>query len=126
MTTLLTEPIEFVAGSAEDIIIPLFTGTGDDAAPVGDLTGYTAKAQVRYHPDHPQVLAEWSTDGPNLIELVDAEARLRVSAAMAAASLNWTWRLGWIDLALTSPTAVGGVPSRPIRAIMRVIQPITR
>jgi hypothetical protein len=123
---LASQAVEFIAGSAEDILIDLFTGEGDDAEPVGDLAGYTARCQVRYDPDHPDVLAEWSTSGPNLIALEGSTARLKVSAAMAAASLLWTWRLARFDLLLTSPAPAGSVPNRPIRGIIRVVSPITR
>jgi hypothetical protein len=123
---LASQAVEFIAGSAEDILIDLFTGEGEDAIPVGDLAGYTARCQVRYDSDHPDVLAEWSTSGPNLIVLGDSVARLRVSAAMAQASLLWTWTLGWFDLVLTSPAPAGSVPNRPIRGIIRVTRPITR
>lgn len=123
---LAGEPVEFIAGSAEDLLVDLFTGEGDAAVPVGDLTGYTARCQVRYTPDHPDVLAEWSTAGPNLIVLGDSIARLKVSAAMAAASILWTWSLAQFDLLLTSPPGAGSVPNRPIRGIIRVVHPITR
>ena len=123
-----TQPVEFVAGSADDLIIPLFTGTGEDATPIptADLDGYTARCQVRYSPDHPDVLAEWSTSGPNVITFENSAAVLNVSPAMATASLLWTWTLGLFDLELTSPADAGSVPNRPIRGIIRVIRPITR
>jgi hypothetical protein len=123
---LAPQAVEFVAGSSDDLLIDLFTGEGDDAIPIPDLGGYTARCQVRYDPDHPDVLAEWSTSGPNLILLDDSIARLKVSPAMAAASLLWSWTLARFDLLLTSPAAAGGVPNRPIRGIIRVVRPITR
>lgn len=113
--------VEFVQGSAEDIVIPLFDGAGN---PV-DLAGWTARVQVRYSPDHPTVLAEWSTDANTLV-LADSAARLVVDAAMATASLAWSWRLGVWDLAMVAPVGLGSRPNRPQRGIMRLVPATTR
>lgn len=114
---------EMWQGSGDDLLITL---TDDGGNPVGDLTGWTAHVQVRYSPDHPDVLAEWSSTGPNLIELADSSARLKVSPEMAVASLAWSWRLAWYDLVLTGPAGSGGIVTRPQRATIRLIPAITR
>ena len=112
--------VYFYAGSAEDVIIPLFEDDGD---PVADFSGWTGRCQVKYSPDS-AVLAEWSTAANSMI-LGNSAARLKVDAAMATASLAWDWRLAWFDLALVSPPGQGSLPQRPVRGVIRVVPGIT-
>lgn len=114
--------IELYAGSAEDVLIPL---ADDEASPIDDLSGWTGRLQVRYSPDHPDVLAEWSTAAGSMV-LADSRARLVVDAARAGAAMGWTWRLARWDLVLTAPAGQGSRPNRPIRGLFRVVQGITR
>lgn len=114
--------VELIQGSAEDVVITL---TDADGNPVAALDGWSARCQVRYSPDHPTVLAEWSTANGSLV-LGNSEARLVVSADMATASLAWTWRLGVWDLAMVAPSGLGSRPNRPQRGIMRLVPAVTR
>lgn len=112
------QTVTVYAGSAEDVVIPLLD---DDGAPIGDLSGWSGRCQVKYRPvPTDPALAEWSTAAGTLI-LAGSAARLKVDAAMATASLGWTWRLAWFDLALTAPPGQGSLPQRPIRGVFRVI-----
>jgi hypothetical protein len=116
--------VEFIQGSAEDIIIEL---TDAEGAPIADLSGWTAKVQVRHAPTASSpVLVEWSTGGANGITLDDSAVRLVVDADLADASLAWTWRLGVWDLAMVAPAGLGSRPNRPQRGIMRVVPATTR
>lgn len=111
--------IEFVAGSADDIVIPLFDANGATI----DIAGWTGRLEIRYAPKHPQLLAHWDTDDAAvLMRLESSSAVLVVNAALAEASLAWTWRLAQYDLALRAPN---GRPARPHRGIARVIPGIT-
>jgi hypothetical protein len=116
--------VEFVQGSAEDVIIEL---TDADGAAIPSLDGWTAKVQVRHAPTaSAPVLVEWSTGGANNIILGDSSARLVVDADLADASLGWTWRLGVWDLAMVAPAGLGSRPNRPHRGIIRVVPATTR
>jgi hypothetical protein len=125
-----TGEVELVAGSADDVVVPLFGGTAADpgADAPADLTGWTGRLEVRYAPFHPLLLAAWSTApaaGEGLLRFEDSSAVLVMSVEMAAASLTWPWRLALFDLALRAPAGQDRRPARPIRGIMRVIPPIT-
>ena len=113
------ETIEFVAGSADDIVIPLFDATGETI----DIAGWTGRLEIRYAPGHPQLLAHWATDyEAALMRLESSAAVLVVDEGLAAVSLAWAWRLAQYDLALRAPN---GRPARPHRGIARVIPGIT-
>ena len=115
--------VEFVQGSAEDVVIPLLDADGN---PV-DLAGWTAHCQVRYAPTAASpVLAEWQSGTSHDIVLANSAARLVVDAAMAAESLAWTWRLGVFDLLMVAPAGLGLRPNRPQRGLMRLIPATTR
>lgn len=109
--------IQFIAGSADDIVIPLFDANG---APV-DLAGWAGRLEIRYASGHPLLLAAWGTVDASM-RLENSSAVLVISTALAEASLLWEWRLAWYDLALR---ANNGRPARPHRGIARVIPPIT-
>jgi hypothetical protein len=109
--------IEFVAGSADDIVIPLFDANG---TPV-DVAGWAGRLEIRYASGHPLLLAAWATVD-NTMRLENSAAVLVLNTARAEASLLWEWRLAWYDLALRAPN---GRPARPHRGIARVIPPIT-
>lgn len=109
--------IEFVAGSADDIVIPLFDANGTDV----EVAGWAGRLEIRYASGHPLLLAAWATVD-NTMRLENSAAVLVVDATLAAASLLWEWRLAWYDLALRAPN---GRPARPHRGIARVIPPIT-
>lgn len=125
MTAATTDQVvEFIQGSAEDIVIPLFDADGN---PVPALDGWSARVQVRYAPDvSSPVLVEWSTGGANGIVLADSAARLVVSAQLATDSLTWDWRLGVWDLSMVAPPGLGSRPNRPQRGIMRLVPATTR
>jgi hypothetical protein len=118
------ETIEFIQGSAEDILIPLSDADGN---PVAALDGWGARCQVRYAPfPESPVLLEWAKGTANDIVLADSAARLVVNAALATASLAWTWRLAMWDLVLTAPAGLGSRPNRPQRGIIRLVPAVTR
>ena len=125
MTAPVTDQVvEFIQGSAEDVIIELTDANG---APIADLSGWTAKVQVRHAPSSSSaVLVEWSSGGANDIVLADSSVRLVVDAELADASLDWTWRLGVWDLAMVAPAGLGSRPNRPQRGIIRVVPATTR
>lgn len=116
----LPEVVYIYAGSAEDVVIPLYDDAGNDLPSLG---GWSGAAQVRHAPDAP-VLAEWSSAGDTL-ELVDSTARLSM-AGLAEESLDWEWGAGWLDLRLVTPDGQGSLPFRPFRALVRVIPGTTR
>ncbi len=113
--------VEIHAGSAEDIVVDL---TDDVDAPLLTLDGWTAKAQAKHDPADLVPLVEWSTAAGTLV-LGNSQARLKVTAALAAASLGWTWRMAWFDLNLIAPAGQGSLPNRPTRGLIRVIPGIT-
>jgi hypothetical protein len=116
--------VEFIQGSAEDIIIPLFDDAGN---PIPALDGWAAKVQVRHAPfPESPVLVEWVSGGPNDIVLADSTARLIVDADLAEASLAWSWRLAVWDLRMIAPVGLGSRPNRPQRGIIRVVPAVTR
>ena len=116
-TVVAAGSIEFVAGSADDIVIPLFDATGAGV----DVAGWAGRLEIRYASGHPLLLAAWATADATM-RLENSSAVLVVDAALAGASLLWEWRLAWYDLALRAPN---GRPARPHRGIARVIPPIT-
>lgn len=113
--------VEFIAGSAEDIVIPL---TDDLNAPIASLAGWSGRVQVRYAPGSPLVLVQWDTADATMV-LANSAARLVVSASLAETSLSWTWRLAWFDLRLVAPPGQGSLPNRPKRGIIRVVPGIS-
>lgn len=116
-TVVAAAAIELVAGSADDVVIPLADANG---API-ELAGWAGRLEIRYASGHPVLLAAWATVD-NTMRLEASSAVLVINAALAEASLLWDWRLAWYDLALRAPN---GRPARPHRGIARVIPPIT-
>jgi hypothetical protein len=112
---MMLDPIEFRAGSSDEIVIPL---TGDGGAAIVDFTGWTAKAQLMFAPGA-AVLSEWDTaDGT--IRLEDSSAVLE--APPEATSLAWTFRFAWFDLRTVDPD---DKPSRPYRGGFEVVPAFT-
>lgn len=114
---MTTTPVQFVAGSSDDIVIPLTDGDGAD---ITDFTGWSAKVQLRYAPDHATVLHEWSSaDG----EITFADSAAVLAAPPVATSLAWPFRYVWFDLRVTDNT---NAPSRPYRGPLEVIPAYTK
>jgi hypothetical protein len=67
----------------------------DSTGSAVDLTGYTARAQVRVRPAAPEVLHEWSTEA-GTITLTGSTVALST-----ADSETWTWTRGVYDVHLT-------------------------
>lgn len=67
----------------------------DSTGSTVDLSGYTARAQVRARPDSPEVLHEWSTEA-GTIALADSTVALST-----VDSETWTWARGLYDVHLT-------------------------
>jgi hypothetical protein len=92
---------------------------GDPAVPV-DLTGWTARMQVRATVDSPEVLLELSTENGGItLGGPTGEISLDVSAATTAA---FTWTSGLFDLELVS---AGGIVKRPLRGSIGVRREVT-
>lgn len=102
-------------GTTWGIAFPLL----DEADQPADLTGWSARAQVRTKVGDSTVLYEWSSDGGN-IEVGNGRAILTVPPAVSSA---WTWRKGVYDLELTSPS---GDVIRPVGGGVRVDPEVTR
>lgn len=64
-----------------------------------DLTGWSARSQVRPYVESEQVLHEFSSAAGD-IELSAAHVTLRVSPTESS---SWAWRNGVYDVELTSP-----------------------
>lgn len=94
--------------------------TGTPAAPV-DLTGFTARSQVRADVDAPAVLVEMNTEnggivlgaGPGTIDLYIAADNTAV----------FTWESGVYDLELVAP---GGDVTRLVAGPVSVSREVTR
>jgi hypothetical protein len=73
-----------------------------------DLTGCSAKGQIRRRKDTDAVLFAWSSDpgeDEGLITLADSTLTIRV---LASESDEWDWRSGVYDIELTNPSAPVG------------------
>lgn len=79
-------------GETFRVAIPVLNENGG----VADLTGMTARAQVRSYAAAPTVLHEWTTTNAGLAFDVD-EVVLTVPAATSSA---WSWRTAAWDLEL--------------------------
>jgi hypothetical protein len=87
-----------------------------------DLTGYTAKAQVRATRESSVVLYEWSTlNGTVLIDPVEKTVTLQHGPAVSAA---WTWTTGVFDILLTSADTLTVIPV--VQGAVRVDLTVTR
>lgn len=95
--------------------------TGTPPVPV-DLTGYTARMQVRATIDAPDVLLELSTINARITlpDPAQGQLLLEVSATDTAAI---TWTGGVYDLELTSPA---GKVTRLLRGTVTVSPEVTR
>ena len=87
------------AGSTFRRLINIATSSGD---PV-DLSGYTARAQVRESVSSPTVLAEWTTQNGRLAITNGTQGEITwlISATETA---GYTWPEGVWDLELVAPS----------------------
>lgn len=92
----------------------------DDAGAPVDITGMTARAQVRARRADTTAVHEWSTTAGNLT-LASNNITLNVPAATSAA---WAWRLGYWDLELTEPAT--STTTRLVEGAVVVSPEITR
>jgi hypothetical protein len=74
-------------------------------APV-NLSGYSARAQVRARSSSTTVMHEWSTTAGSIV-LTESTVTLKVNE-----SETWTWRHGVYDLHLTDPLGATQVIAR--------------
>lgn len=88
------DDLRIYAGDDRPITWPLRAALG--GGPV-DLSGYTARAQVRATPDAAAVLYEWSNAHGN-VRLTDSSVSLLVDDSDA-----WTWTDGVYDLHVIDP-----------------------
>lgn len=79
----------------------LITWTSDAGIPY-DITGWTAKMQIRDSPGG--TLLQTLTTSDSTIVLGGAAGTIRLVLAAAVTSA-WTWRTGVYDLELTNPSA---------------------
>jgi hypothetical protein len=91
----------------------------DDEGLSLDLTGYTAKAQVRRSWDSTDVLHEWDSGAGTI--LLQGSSVILVTAPDT--SLAWTWSRGVYDLLIT---ATDGTVSRVSSGTIAVSPGVTR
>lgn len=98
---------------------------GPDGSPY-DLTGCTAKAEIRPSQGSDELFFTWSTSpaaGDGLITLSGTTLNIRV---LAGESLPWTFTTGAYDILLTNPAApVGLRVSRVAMGPVTVSQEVT-
>lgn len=98
---------------------------GPDGNPY-DLTGCSAKAEIRPSPAADELFFTWSTSpttGEGLITLTGSTLNIRV---LSAESLPWTFTTGAYDILVTNPAApVGLRVSRVAMGSVTVSQEVT-
>jgi hypothetical protein len=98
---------------------------GPDGNPY-DLTGCSAKAEIRPSPAADELFFTWSTSpaaGEGLITLTGSTLNIRV---LSSESLPWTFTTGAYDILLTNPAApVGLRASRVAMGSVTVSQEVT-
>lgn len=108
MTTLPTLGYDLLIPQGVDwpgINYPIFGADGT----VYNLSGCTARAEIRPFPDHDELYFAWSTTptaGEGLITLADGVLNIRV---LAAESAGWTFTDASYDIVLTNPAAPVGL-----------------
>lgn len=107
--------IEIEQGTTWQMAWPVTDDDGDDI----DLTGYTARAQVRTTAADSLVLHEWDSAEGTII-LSNSQVILQLEPADSA---QWTWRMGVYDILLTSGA---GESSRISEGAIRVRRAVTR
>jgi hypothetical protein len=106
-----------IKGETYDIHIPVL----DDDDTLVDLTGYTAKAQVR-RTEHEPVLHEWTSTGGTPNASTDATGvTLNVLAAQTSA---WTWSDAQVSVEIYAP--ITGRPSVIAQGPIHALPEITR
>lgn len=111
----MREPIQFRAGSSDEITIPLTDG---DGGAISDWSGWSAKAQLMLESGG-EVLHEWDTADASIV-LSGGGAVLKPPAE--SVSLAWTFRYAWLDLRTVDPDSK---PSRPYQGGFEVIPAYT-
>jgi hypothetical protein len=100
---------------------------GPDGSPY-DLTGCTAKGEIRPLPGSDELFYTWSTSpaaGEGLITLDVATSTLNIRV-LAVESVSWTFTTGAYDIRLTNPAApVGLQVSRVAMGSVIVSQDVT-
>lgn len=101
---------------------------GPDGQPY-DLTGCTARGQIRSKPGPSDLYFTWSTspgEGEGLITLNVAASTLNVRV-LAAESAPWTFTRGAYDVVVTNPAAPEGLRvSRVVEGAVTVSQEVTQ
>jgi hypothetical protein len=85
---------EIIKGDQFDILLPVLDSDGVQV----DITGWTAKAQVRHSETEP-VLHEWSIDEGNIDTAVDG-VTLNVIGSQTSA---WTWTKALVSVEIYEP-----------------------
>lgn len=102
MADLPSRTLVIVAGDDRPLVWQLRDADGE----LVNLTGYSARAQVRERTDSPDVLHEWSTSTATAV-LGDSTLSLKVTD-----SDTWTWRRGVYDIRVTDPAGTTEVIDR--------------
>lgn len=101
-------------GDSFDLVLPVL----DAANQAVDITGWTAKAQVRRSAAEP-VLHEWSAAENNLA-IVGGEVVLQV---IGSATSLWPWKTAQISVEVTDPD---GDPHTIAHGVVRALDEITQ
>lgn len=116
MVVTRTYDLRIPQGVTWECVIPVLKA---DGTLLTNLTGYTARAQVRGHFGDPASLHEWSTAAGNL-ELADGFVTLGVAPSTSS---SWPWRFGRWDLEVTDPD---GAVTRIMQGAVFVNPEVTR
>lgn len=123
--------IEINAGEPINLLIPILDDNGDPVEILeGDVSDWSARAQVRRNALASEVLHEWSTAGaePNAFIVPGNPAHVRLTA-LASETTAWEadwvdWTCGW-DLELSDPDPASS-PSRLCAGPFRLNPQYTR
>lgn len=106
---------EIIKGDAFDILVPVLDSDGV----LVDITGWTAKAQVRHSEDEP-VLHEWSLDEGNIETSVDG-VTLNVLGSQTSA---WAFTKALISIEIYEPVTLK--PRVIAEGVIRALPEITK
>ena len=115
MSGLRTDALTIPQGVTYGVQWPIRDSDGEAV----DLTGWSARAQVRTSAGSPVVAHEWSTAKGNL-EIVGSTVILTVEPAESS---DWGWSRGEYDVELTS---LDGTVHRVTQGVIHVSPEITR
>lgn len=132
----MTDTASCLSTLVYDLVIPQsadwpgvdFDIVGPDGAAY-DLTGCSAKGQIRSKPGPSDLLFAWSTSpgtGEGLITL-DADASTLNLRVLSTESAPWTFTHGVFDVLVTNPSAPEGLRvSRVVEGTVTVSQEVTQ